>query len=227
MTQLPPSTVRKVTNHWPLISGTSAVVLTVALGILVAIRGTPYGFDTEWMEEIGEHRNTFWEVPAFVMNYIGGGWVAVLLVPVGGALALFFLRGRWTAIYYLGASALSGALVQLLKNIFGRARPDDFLLEIGSPSFPSGHTANAATFAVTLALILGRWWAWAAGAFYALLMALSRTYLGVHWLSDTLGGVLLGAGVAFILWPPFAVKLKRESDARKSRRQARAATVGA
>jgi membrane-associated phospholipid phosphatase len=217
MTQLPPSTVRKVTNHWPSISGAAAVVLTVALGLLVALRPTPYGFDAEWMEEIGEYRNSFWEVPAFVMNYIGGGWVAVLLVPVGGALLLYALRGKWTAIYYLGVSALSGLLVQVLKNLFGRARPDDFLLEIGSPSFPSGHAANAATLAVTLALILGRWWVWVAGALYTLMMAISRTYLGVHWLSDTLGGVLLGAGIAFILWPPFATRLKAEAEARHTR----------
>jgi undecaprenyl-diphosphatase len=41
-------------------------------------------------------------------------------------------------------------------------------------------------------------------------MAVSRTYLGAHWLSDTIGGILLGAGVAVIVWAPLAYKLAEE-----------------
>jgi undecaprenyl-diphosphatase len=182
----------------------------VALGLLIALRPTPDGFDAAWMEDIVEHRIPFLDSASYVFNYLGGGWVAVFLIPFGGALLLWWRRGKWTAIYYLGASALSGLLVQILKNAFGRARPDDFLLQIGSPSFPSGHSANAATLAVVLGLIIGRWWVWSLGAIYTIMMALSRTYLGVHWATDTLGGVLVGAGIAFILWAPFASRMKKE-----------------
>jgi membrane-associated phospholipid phosphatase len=45
---------------------------------------------------------------------------------------------------------------------------------------------------------------------WALAMALSRTYLGAHWLSDTIGGLILGAGVAVIVWAPLAYRLARE-----------------
>ncbi len=48
------------------------------------------------------------------------------------------------------------------------------------------------------------------GAAYVVLMLLSRTYLGAHWLTDTLAGMLIGAGVAIIVWAPFAVKLWQE-----------------
>jgi undecaprenyl-diphosphatase len=41
-------------------------------------------------------------------------------------------------------------------------------------------------------------------------MMLSRTYLGAHWISDTIGGMLVGAGVAVIVWAPFVEKLYRE-----------------
>ena len=88
-------------------------------------------------------------------------------------------------------------------------------------SFPSGHVANAATIAIALGLILaldrGRRWVWMLGALYIVAMALSRTYLGVHWLTDTIGGALLGAGVAVIVWVPFARALAREPRPRRVR----------
>jgi undecaprenyl-diphosphatase len=42
-------------------------------------------------------------------------------------------------------------------------------------------------------------------------MAVSRTYLGAHWISDTIGGLLLGAGVAVIVWTPLAYRLAAEA----------------
>jgi undecaprenyl-diphosphatase len=44
-------------------------------------------------------------------------------------------------------------------------------------------------------------------------MAVSRTYLGAHWLSDTVGGLLIGAGVAVIVWAPLAYRIAREKQA--------------
>ncbi len=166
------------------------------------------------MEQIVAHRGPGLDVTAFVFNYLGGGWVAVFLIPIGGGLLLWWLRGKWTGIYFFAASAMGGLIVQILKNAFGRARPDDFLLEIGSASFPSGHTANAATLAVALGLVVGRWWVWSLGALYTIAMALSRTYLGVHWATDTLGGILVGAGAAFIVWAPLASRIKAEWSTR-------------
>ena len=101
--------------------------------------------------------------------------------------------------------------MQLLKVTVGRARPEDMLVQSDPGSFPSGHTANAATTAVALGFIFfPRIWVWVAGSAYAVAMALSRTYLGAHWLSDTIGGLLLGAGVAVLVWAPFAFRLAAE-----------------
>jgi len=77
-------------------------------------------------------------------------------------------------------------------------------------SFPSGHSANAALIATTLGIIFWRTWVWVCGAVYTLLMMLSRTYLGAHWISDTVGGMLVGVGLAVIIWAPFAFVLYRE-----------------
>ena len=205
---------RRVQRLWPLVSAFAVLVLAVLIGVLVMLRGAgnPLGFDTEWMDEIVEHRSPVWEIPSLAMNYLGGGLIGVFIVPVGIIVALCAFRRFWAALYFGGATILSAGLVQLLKGIFGRARPEQILVHADFGSFPSGHVANATTMAVVLAIILRRTWVWVAGVVYVILMMLSRTYLGAHWLSDTFGGLLLGAGVAIIVWAPIANKLYRENQ---------------
>jgi len=193
-------------------SGVVAIALAVSLGALIAIRGnTPFEGDLEWMEEIIEHRNPVWEVPSLVMNFLGGGWFAFAL-PAAIVVALCVRRWFWSALFLGVSSVASALLVQLLKGVVGRPRPEEMLVVSDFGSFPSGHSANAATLAVCLGLIFWRVWVWIAGAVYVILMMLSRTYLGAHWISDTVGGLLVGVAVALIVWAPLAHKLRRETQ---------------
>jgi diacylglycerol kinase family enzyme len=105
-----------------------------------------------------------------------------------------------------GASLLSNAV---LKPLFDRGRPPvDPLLPPPlrrmpwTSSFPSGHSASAAAFAVGAALERPR--TLFVLAPLAAAVAYSRVYLGVHHKSDVLAGVAVGAGVALAghhLWP--------------------------
>lgn len=197
------------------IAGGVTLLLVVGLGLLVTLRTlNPEGIDAEWMDEIVEHRSPFWEVPARVFDFIGGGWFSVLAIPVGVAVLFLVARRPWAASAFILGCALSGGVVQLMKAAFGRARPSDILLTLESPSFPSGHTANAATVVVLLALLLRRAWIAWAGAVYVVLMALSRTYLGAHWITDTIGGALVGAAVAVLTWALFATRVRAERPVR-------------
>ena len=63
---------------------------------------------------------------------------------------------------------------------------------------------------VVIGFLLQRTWVWAAGAAYTVLMMVSRTYLGAHWISDTVGGLIVGSAIAVIAWAPFAHKLHLE-----------------
>lgn len=203
----------RISRRWPLISGAAAVILVAGLGALIAVRGNlPSEVDAEWMEEIVEHRSPIWEAPALLMNNIGGGTIGVFVIPLLIIAVFCFFRRFTSALYFLIATVLSAGLVQLLKNIYVRPRPEDILVVSDIGSFPSGHSANAATMAVVLGFILRRAWVWVAGIVYTVVMVLSRTYLGAHWISDTVGGVVLGAAVAVIVWAPFAYRLHKERN---------------
>jgi membrane-associated phospholipid phosphatase len=125
----------------------------------------------------------------------------VLFLPV--LVVLLLRRLRWTAAWMVTAVVLVAPLTELLKHGFGRVRPD--FAEGGaryeSLSFPSGHSSGIATL-VTVALILAwpllagaaRRWALVVGVVLVLLVGLTRMWLGVHYLSDVLGGWALGVG---------------------------------
>ena len=123
------------------------------------------------------------------------------------AAALIGLGGRYRRAGLRGAASLgvASALANLVgKRLVGGPRP--LLRDVPlarqlrktptSPSFPSGHTASAAAFAVGVALEAPR--AGAAVLPLAAAVGYSRLHTGAHWLSDVLGGALLGATVAAV-----------------------------
>jgi len=204
---------RRVERRWWIFSALGALGVALLLGVVITARDGRLGIDERFMGELVEHRAAWWDVPALVFDSIGAGVVGVFVVPIVVAVLLVLHGRRWAAVYWIAASVLSAGVVQLLKHTFGRARPEDILVVSDFGSFPSGHTANAATAAVVLGVVLRRRWVWLAGLAYTVAMLLSRTYLGAHWLTDTVGGVLVGAGVAVVLWAPFAHRLLRERGA--------------
>lgn len=201
------------------LGGVGALLAAVLLGtwITLGFDTAPPAVDAAWAELMVGVRGPAGDAFAYFMNFIGGGRFAVFLVPITTAVVLLIVRRPWGAAYFIVVSAASAGVVQVLKNIFDRARTDDIIVASDFGSFPSGHVSNAATIAVAFGVMFPRVWVWVLGAVYTVLMAISRTYLGAHWLSDTLGGMLVGTGVAFILWSALAVPLERERHGRAAR----------
>jgi membrane protein DedA with SNARE-associated domain len=136
-----------------------------------------------------------------LITFLGG------TIMVGGTLsaativAYYRTRQRRWVVFFI--ATMSGALYldDLVKGIVDRPRPSiSRLVEVTGSSFPSGHATAIAAACTALAYLLTRrrGWkesvtVWTVAVFIALLVGLSRVYLGVHWATDVLGGLALGS----------------------------------
>lgn len=145
------------------------------------------------------------------MDITALGSVTVLTLLVLFVSGLFAaLRRRREAVVLLLASTGGVALSQGLKLLFGRDRPppDLHLVEAINASFPSGHAMLSAVVYLTLGALTARFartrrvkvFALVGAAAVALLVGMSRVYLGVHWPSDVLAGWSLGGAWALAWW---------------------------
>ena len=186
-------------RHRALATGAACALAVVVLALLVApTPAVTTPIDAWWQETMEGARPDGAVTVARVLSYVGGGWVAVWLCPILLAVAALIVRGWRTTIVVVVMLLLSTTTVQVVKNLVARERPDGMLVDSDFGSFPSGHAANAATIAVVLWLILPRVLGLILGAIWAVVMALSRTVLSVHWLSDVIGGALTGVTIGLL-----------------------------
>jgi membrane-associated phospholipid phosphatase len=138
-------------------------------------------------------------------------------------------RRWWHLAAFAAAVAASEASIGLLKGSYDRVRPPVALVATSGPSFPSGHAvaASVTVVAAVIALVpVGRRTPWAlAAALFAILMGLSRAYLGAHWLSDAAAGLLLGTSWALVT-ALLVSWLQRQRGSRQQRPAAARRPVG-
>lgn len=111
-------------------------------------------------------------------------------------------KGRRIGIVVVAANISNG----MIKNIFKRLRPYqvldnvNLLREVGGYSFPSGHSANAAALYPTTAYeFKSRKWLRYIAIIVPICVAVSRNYLGAHWPTDVLFGLLQGLAIFLIV----------------------------
>jgi undecaprenyl-diphosphatase len=163
---------------------------------------------TQWVDWVATYnaianRNQF--LTSLAVNFTSLGSAPLCTVIALLAAALFVIAGRKTwviALLWVPACSLLNGWMKLLVE---HPRPSVALIPIPSSfGYPSGHVAAATSLYLTLALLAAqtqsqrgvRRMLIAAGIVLPVIVAWTRVYLGVHYFSDVVGGMLLGSAGA-------------------------------
>ena len=197
-----------------LVGASVLLGLGVAVCLLVwvtAIRTHVQWLDDHFLDLMVDIRNPPVTALAKGLSFLGG---AVCTWSIRALVVVVLLRRRhWVHLSaFLFAVVTSEVMLGVLKGLYDRPRPPGSLIATTGSSFPSGHAVAGAVTAVGLVVALlppghTRWRWERRAAFYASLMALSRAYLGAHWLTDVVAGALLGSALA-LGWPAALVLLR-------------------
>jgi undecaprenyl-diphosphatase len=139
---------------------------------------------------------------------LGDGIVLIMIVAVASVF-LWLTKHRWS-VYILIVGMVGGKFLNtLLKASFDRTRPSavEWIDQVSSPSFPSGHAMGAFIVYGTVAYLVARleptkrlrFATWFVAIAIIVAIGVSRMYLGVHYPSDVIAGFAAGlAWVAFV-----------------------------
>ncbi|MDQ0797890.1 phosphatase PAP2 family protein [Streptomyces sp. B1I3] len=217
----PPHSPPPSSHTGRLLLGTGVVCasLSAVLTVLVTVRWSPLmsldGTVAKTLHRAAVTEPGLVHVNRVLTDWVWDPWTMRALTAV--VVVTLWCRGaRPLAVWVAATSALATLLQQGLKAAVGRERPQwpDPVDSAHYAAFPSGH---AMTAMVTCGLLLWLlrlygtapllWWTALAVAVVSVVgVAVTRLYLGVHWLTDVLGGLLLGAAVAALSAAGYAAR---------------------
>ena len=197
------STVGAAPSGTVIAAAVALLLAFVILAVLVHRRaGGSFG-DSLDVHLVSHPGTVVWRIASIVSNVGAGPVVGVVAVLIGIALAA---RHRLVdGAVVVVATAAAGLTEVALKAVVGRNRPVTAVLSGESgQGFPSGHVCGLTALVVAGAIVVfvgrphprERVASVLIGSLLIVAMAWGRVVVGAHYLTDTVGGVLLGAAIA-------------------------------
>src|ERR1700693_308923 len=172
------------------------------------IEGDVSAMDNAILLGVAKKRTPWLTISAVDVTALGS-ITLVVLFSAFTLLVLLVLRDRIGALQLLAASAGAGILTMVTKNVIERIRPEEAqqLIVVSGFSYPNGHSVSTSALYLTIAIIAGRHVQHSgtrAAIFLAvsvvvIMVGASRVYLGVHYATDVISGISLGAAWALVL----------------------------
>lgn len=164
---------------------------------------------TPWLEPFDAQAMEFFRVlrfelldPLFLALTLSGDPPLLAAGFVIFAAAFVVSGHRAAAVHMLAGGIVVVLLTSAMKHGLALDRPDILAAPLPSPAYPSGHASGVTVFYGLVAAFVAqefslekRWRFYTIAIIPIVLVALSRLYLGVHWFSDVIGGILLGLAV--------------------------------
>lgn len=163
--------------------------------------GSTQAFDTFVLERIAWLREPWLDRVMLEITFLGTGTVVIMIVAISG-MFLWLTNHKYSASLLVFTTVGGILLNNLLKVGFGRPRPTvvEWGTTVVSWSFPSGHAMSATVVYGTVAYLAARLQrryrdrvlTLMLAAVLIVLISVSRLYLGVHYPSDVIAGVIIG-----------------------------------
>lgn len=161
-------------------------------------------FDAPVLGFVASHR-VAWMIRTMEVITLGGGEPFLIILTIAAGIALRYRTHSWQPLLVLAMSVLGAMLLEsVAKQLVARPRPPSAWIAVQAGNgfaFPSGHSATSVAAYGALAYLMARtqsrWESKIAsltvGTLIALLIGISRIYLGVHWPTDVLAGWAVGS----------------------------------
>ena len=177
--------------------------LLVAVAYNIRQGGDAIWLDSAIAERVHPHVGPRRTKLALTLTQIGSPMFIVPATLTAALVVAVVRRSAWTGIVVIATVGLVGIGSTVGKIIITAAHP-----HLGMPmqlqlahTFPSGHVSAALSFFGIVAIAFGakprHVLVWVGIGLITAVVAATRIYLGVHWFSDTLGGVFLGSSAVF------------------------------
>ncbi len=175
----------------------AAALFAVTLGAALRSFGTT-GVDATVFQAMQSLRTPWADHLMLYITRLGDS--AVVLALIGGVLLFLGWQRHWRPmVYWLTAAGFGLFASVILKYGLQIPRPPAGIEGLTLYSFPSGHVLRTVVLYGFLAVMIARamrpnwrWLAYSLAGLVMLLMAVSRLYLGAHWMSDVVGSLTLG-----------------------------------